>query len=107
MTIKKDWEFVTKELERGLRGVLDELIDGTITELDGTVRLTAQRMVLAAKRGQYDLVEASKDQLAMLVIEKELRLKVEGFGLFERLLSMGINALISGAVAGLGGLKAT
>jgi hypothetical protein len=107
MPISTDWNHLNTELERGLKELLDGLIDGAVTDLDGPVRETAQRMTLAAKRGRYDLVEASRDQLALLVLEKELRLKVEGFGLFEQILGMGINALINGAIAGLGGLKSS
>lgn len=105
MPISTNWNHLNTELERGLKEMLNELIDGSIADLDGPVRETAQRMTVAAKRNRPDLVEASRDQLSLLVLEKELRLKVEGFGLFERMLNLGVNALINGAIAGLGGLK--
>ena len=90
------------ELELGLKGLLNDLIDGTVEDLDGPIREIAQRMAMAARRNRMDLVEACKDQLALIVLEKELRVRAEADGWFESVLSIGINALIAGAIGGLG-----
>jgi len=95
-------QILIDELELGLKDLLNELIDGSIEDLDGPIRLIAQRMAMAARRQRMDLVEASKDQLALIVLEKELRLRSEADGWFETILGIGINALISGAIGGLG-----
>jgi hypothetical protein len=96
---------LTSGLEQGLKGLLGQLIDGTIEDLDGPIRAIALRMSLAATAGRPDLVEESRDQLALIVREKQLRLTLGGAGLFETMLSIGINALVNGAIAGLAGLK--
>ena len=95
-------QILIDELESGLKGLLNELIDGSIEDLDGPIRLIAERMAMAARRQRMDLVEMCKDQLALIVLEKELRLRSEADGWFETILGIGINALISGAIGGLG-----
>jgi hypothetical protein len=90
------------ELEGGLKDLLNELIDGSVEDLDGPIRLIAQRMAMAARRQRMDLVEMSKDQLQLIVLEKELRIRSEFDGFWQNLLNIGINALISGAIGGLG-----
>lgn len=92
-------------MESGLKDILNSLIDGTIEDLDGPIREISARLSLAARRGRSDLVAACKDQLQLVVLEKELRLRSEADGFLDTFLSMGINALISGAVGGLGSLR--
>lgn len=106
MPIKQDIKGLGDALSLGLKDLLGELIDGSITDLDGPIREIAGRLALAAKRKRPDLVEACKDQLALIVLEKELRLKAGVGDLFEGILTIGINALVSGAIGGLGALKA-
>jgi hypothetical protein len=95
-------QILIDEIEGGLKDLLNELIDGSVEDLDGPIRLIAQRMAMAARRQRMDLVEMSKDQLQLIVLEKELRIRAEFDGFWENLLNMGINALISGAIGGLG-----
>jgi hypothetical protein len=88
-------------MESGIKDILGEIIDGTITDLDGPVREIAARLTMAARRGRPDLVEASKDQLTLIVLEKELRLRSEADDFLDTVLKVGINALINGAVGAL------
>jgi len=106
MPIKQDMAALGDALEGGLRELLGELIDGSIRDLDGPIREGAKRMALAAKKKRPDLVDEVKDQLALLVIEKQLRLRVDAGNVFEGILGLGINALVNGAIGGLGSLKA-
>jgi len=88
-------------MESGLKDILDQLIDGTAENLDGPVREIASRLTLAARRNRMDLVDACKDQLALIVLEKELRLRSDADDFMDTLISVGINALINGAVGAL------
>lgn len=105
MPIKQDMAGLATALEGGIKELLGELIDGSIKDLDGPIREIAARLALAAKRKRYDLVEESRDQLALIILEKELRLKADAFDLWEKVLGMGLNALVNGAIGGLGALK--
>lgn len=105
MPIKQDMAALEGALEGGLKGLLNELIDGAITDLDGPIRLAAQRLALAARRNKPELVAEVRDQLAVIVLEKELRLKSGGSALLETVLGIGLNALVNGAIGGLGSLK--
>jgi len=88
-------------MESGIKDILDQMIDGTVEDLDGPVRDIASRLTLAARRGRMDLVAASKDQLALIVMEKELRLRSEADGFMDTIINVGINALINGALGAL------
>lgn len=106
MPIKQDMNALGDALSGGIKELLNELIDGSVKDLDGPIREIAGRLALAAKRKRPDLVEMCKDQLQLIVIEKELRLKAGASDIWETILSMGINALVNGAIGGLGALKA-
>lgn len=106
MVVKQDWKYVADALEGGLRNLLGQLIDGTISDLDGPIRMAAARLQLAARRRHPELVEEVQDQLAMLILEKQLRLRGNSSDMLSLGLSIGLNALVDGAIAGLGGLKA-
>lgn len=104
-TVKQDLEAVAAGLEGGLKGLVSRLIEGTIDDLDGPIRETSMRLAVAAKRGRQDLVDASKDQLSLLMMENEHRLRAEAGGFMDFALTAGIQLLFDGAVAGLAGLK--
>lgn len=106
MPIIQDWGQLSNDLEAGLRSILNELIDDTITELDGPIRSISARLAMAARRKRGDLVEECKDQLLLIVVEKEMKLRGVSYDALGSLLSMGMNALVNGAIAGLGALKA-
>lgn len=88
-------------MEQGLKDLLGSVIDGTIEDLDGPIREIAARMSMAARRRRMDLVGMCQDQLQMIVLEKELRLKNESTGFLDTVLSVGVNALINGAIGAL------
>jgi hypothetical protein len=105
MAIKQDISAIANGLEAGLKGLLNDLIDGTIEELDGPIREASQRLSLAVAGHRPELAAEVRDQLALLVLEKRLRLQKMGSGMFERVLLLGMNALVNGAIAGLVGIK--
>lgn len=105
MPIKQDMNALTGALEGGLKELLGQLIDGSISSLDGPIRETAARLALAAKRQRADLVEECKDQLTLIILEKELRLKAGANDLWQSILGLGLNALVNGAIGGLSALK--
>lgn len=105
MPIQQDMESLTGALTGGLKELLGDMIDGSISDLDGPIRSIAARLALAATRKRYDLVDECKDQLLLIIMEKELRLKAGVGELWEQMLGMGLNALVNGAIGGLGALK--
>lgn len=107
MPISTDWKHLGDTLQEGVRDILDELIDGSIEELDGPIREAGQLLAIAARRGRQDLILEVQDQLAMIVLEKELSLRSGGFELLDRLLGIGIAALVNGAIGGLGALRSS
>ena len=105
MPIKQDMAALADALGSGVKELLGELIDGSLKDLDGPVREIAPRLALAAKRKRKDLVDECRDQLALIILEKELRLKAGVGEFWEKLLGIGLNALVNGAMGGLGALK--
>lgn len=105
MPIITNWGELSNDLEAGLKSILNELIDDSITELDGPIRIISSRLAIAARRRRGDLVEECKDQLLLIVVEKEMKLRGVSFDVLGNLLSMGMNALVNGAIAGLGAIK--
>ena len=106
MPITQDWKSLGAALEGGVKELLNELIDGSIKDLNGPIREIAARLTLAAKRKRKDLVDECRDQLALIILEKELRLKAGAGDLWEKMLGIGLNALVNGAIGGLGVLRA-
>lgn len=92
-------------MEEGVRQLVGELIDGTVEDLDGPIRQIALRLAMAARRKRPELVVACKDQLALIVLEKRLLLEQDAKGLWEKMLDMGIDLLVNGALGGLGSLR--
>lgn len=88
-------------MESGIKDILGQVIDGTISDLDGPVRDIAARLTMAARRNRPDLVQACQDQLLLLVLEKEMRLRSSSNGFLDSMLNVGINALVNGAMAAL------
>lgn len=88
-------------MEQGVKDILNGLIDGTIEDLDGPIREISQRLTMAARRGRLDLVEMCRDQLELIVLEKRLRLEMQGSGVLGSVLTMGVNALVNGAIGAL------
>jgi len=98
-------QLLVDAMEAGVKDILAELIDGTVSDLDGPVRDISARLTMAARRNRPDLVQASKDQLLLIVLEKELTLRSTADGWLDTMLNVGINALINGAIGALASAK--
>ena len=96
---------LTDGLEAPLRGLVKELIDGTVADLDGPIRETAGLLAQAAAANRLDLVVAARDQLALIVLQKKIVAKASFKGIFDRVLLTGMNMLVNGAIAGLASVK--
>lgn len=105
MNAAEQYQPLLDAMESGVKQLVGELIEDTIEDLDGPIREISARLAMAARRKRHDLVAASKDQLAIIVLEKRLRLEQEGSGLWETMLNMGIDLLVNGAIGGLGSLR--
>lgn len=107
MPIQQDQAALAIALEDGVKGILNEMIDDSIADIQGPIRDISMRLAQSIRRpDRQDLVEACRDQLQMLVLEKRLKAAegIEGFvGMF---INVGVNALVTGAVGGLKSLKA-
>lgn len=100
-----NWQELQDGMEAGLKDLLNQLIDGTIADLDGPVRDIASRMAFAAKRGRPELVAECRDQLCLLVLEKELRIRGDSMDWLEGALNIGLGALLNGAIGGLNTIR--
>jgi len=98
-------QLLVDAMESGVKEILAELIDGTVTDLDGPVREISARLTMAARRNRPDLVQMCKDQLLLIVLEKELTLRSTADGWLDTVLNVGINALINGAIGALASAK--
>ncbi len=96
---------LTDSLEAPLRGLVKELIDGTVADLDGPIRETAAALALAAAENRPDLVVAARDQLALIVLQKKMVVKDSFKGIFDRVLLTGMDVLVGGAIAFLASAK--
>jgi len=100
-TMANQFQPLVDAMESGVKDILGEIIDGSVEDLDGPVREIAARLTMAARRGRLDLVQACQDQLLLIVLEKELRLRSEADGFLDTMLNVGINALVNGAIGAL------
>lgn len=105
MNAEEQYRPLLQGIEGGLKGILKGILDESIADLDGPIREISQRLAMAARRNREDLVLACKDQLSLIVLERDLKIR-EGLGGFWRsIMSTGIDAVISGAVGGLGSVR--
>jgi len=88
-------------MEQGVKDMLNQLIDGSIEDLDGPIREISLRLTMAARKNRMDLVAMCRDQLELIVLEKRLRLEGQGDGVLGTVLNVGINALVNGAIGAL------
>lgn len=106
--MSKDWEGLRNEVEAALRQELSGLIDGSIDDLNGPVRDAANRLVVAVRRGPAGekLVAEIRDELALRLLEKQIKAKQSLNGVFDVVLGVGMNLLFKGALGGLAAVKA-
>ncbi len=105
--IQHDLEAVARELGDALLDQFNGVIEGGIEDLEGPVREIASRMAVAARRKNQDLMDACRDQLALVVQEKEIQVKAAKSGVMDFILERGVTLLVNGAIAGLSGLRVT
>ena len=100
-----DWNKVRDSLKGSLTTQLAALIDGTAADLDGPVREAANRLTLAIQTGDKELVDETRDQLALYLVQNQMRLKGTLSDSLGLVLGVGINFLVDGALAGLGAVR--
>lgn len=100
-----DWNKVRDSLQGSLASQLAALIDGTAKDLDGPVREAANRLTLSLQSGDKELIDETRDQLALYLVQNELRLKGNLSNSLGIVLGVGINFLVDGALAGLGAVR--
>lgn len=106
--IKHDLDAVAKEMGNALIGQFNDILDKGIGDLEGPIRAISMRMALAARHQNPELVQACKDQLALILQEHEVELKATaGGGVLDFIVNNGVTLLVNGAVAGLTGLRVT
>ncbi len=106
--MSKDWEGLRNEIEAALKQELAGLVDGSIDDLDGPVREAANRLVVAVRRGPTGqaLVEEIRDELALRMLEKQIKAKQAVGNVMDVVLGVGLNLLFKGAIGGLAAVKA-
>lgn len=105
--VKHDLEKVAQELGDALIDQFNGVIEGGIADLDGPVRAIAARMAVAARRKDQGLMEACRDQLALVFQEREIQVKAGAGSILDFLVERGVTLLVNGAIAGLSGLRVT
>jgi hypothetical protein len=93
-------------IEAALRAELSRLLDGTVDQVDGPIREAANRLVVAARRGDRALAEECRDQLALEIEMAKLNARAGLESTLSVVLGRGIGLLFDGLVAGLAGLGA-
>lgn len=105
--MSKDWEGLRNEIESAIKAELNGVVDGGIDALNGPVREAANRMVVAIRRGPtaQPLVDEIRDELALRMMEQEIKAKASVGSAMDIVLGVGLNLLFRGAVGGLAALK--
>lgn len=103
----KDWEGLRNELQGALTAELAGLIDGSIEDLEGPIRDAANRLVVAVRRGPTGevLVGEIRDELALRMVEKQIKAKQSVNNVMDVVIGVGMNMLFRGAVGGLAAVK--
>ena len=70
MPIQINNQPIQDAMEQGVKDLLNHIIDGTVTDLDGPVRETSQLLTLAARRNRPDLVTEAQEQLMLILVRR-------------------------------------
>lgn len=108
MGMSKDWAGLTDTMEQGVRSMLNDILGDVANDLAGPVRAISQRLTQAVRRpgpAGDALVAECRDQLSMIALERQLDVGSMGSELFDRMVGMGLNALVNGAIGGIASLK--
>ena len=93
-------------VEAALKAELSRLLDGTVDQVDGPIRDTANRLVVAARRGRRDLADEARDQLAVELLMRKMAARGGLESTLNIVLGRGLGLLFDGLVAGLAGIGA-
>ena len=105
--VKHDLDAVARELGDALIGQFNTILEDGIGDLEGPVRQISVNMAAAARRADQGLMDACRDQLALLVDENEIRAKASSGAVVDFLVERGVTLLVNGAIGGLAGLRVT
>lgn len=92
-------------IENTLRAELSRLLDGTVDTIDGPIRDAANRLVVAARRGDRALADECRDQLAIEIEAAQLKARSGAGAVLGAVLERGVGLLFDGLVAGLTGAR--
>lgn len=105
--VKHDMEAVAKELGDALIDQFNGIVESGMQDLDGPVREIAARMAVAARRKDQGLMDTCRDQLALVLQERQIQVKASAGGVMDFIVERGVTMLVNGAIAGLAGLRVT
>ena len=105
MGIKIDFTQFEDALKDGVKGILNGVLEDAADDLDGPVREIASRLSIAVRRNRPDLIEESRDQLLLVIEERELRVREGAQSLLQDILGLGLEALVTGAAGGVRSLR--
>lgn len=105
MGIKIDFTQLEDALKDGVGDILNGVLDDVADDLEGPVREIASRLSIAVRRNRADLVEESRDQLLLIIEERQLRVREGAQGLLQDILGLGLEALVTGAAGGVRSLR--
>ena len=103
MSDPTDMSAARDAVEAALKAELARLLQGTVDQVDGPIRDAANRIVVAARRGNRALVEEARDQLALALEERKMAARFGLQSTLDVILQRGIGLLFDGVVAGLAG----
>lgn len=92
------------QIEAALRATLSELLAGTADRVDGPIREAANRLVVAAHRGDRALADEARDQLQVEIQMAQLDARAGLESTLSFVLTRGVGLLFDGLTAGLAGI---
>lgn len=104
-TILKDLGPLTGSIVDVLKGELIEIYGEAVTDLADELEPIAARMALAARRQRFDLVEAGRDQLALLIEQHKLNVLEGRENMVDHLFNLVFPGIFTIASSALRGLK--
>lgn len=97
---------LASHIQSSLLGQFSVILDGGIDALRGPIQEISSRLALAATRGDQELMDACKDQIALVAKEQALNVR-SGVpeGTLNFVITQGITMLTQGAAAGLNSVR--
>lgn len=100
-----DYSAARDQIEAALKAELSRLLDGTVDQVDGPVRDAANRLIVAARRGDRALADECRDQLVLELERARMSARSGMESALSVILGRGIGLLFDGLVAGLSGIR--